>query len=212
MTASHGKAASDKTSSDKTSQGDTSCDTVSQLFSQLAMSEQQKSGLPPVEQWDPPFCGDIDLVIRKDGSWHYMGSPIGRERMVRLFASVLRREGEQYFLVTPVEKVGIQVEDVPFIATSLASIERDGRQGLAFTTSVGDTVILDAEHPLRVELDPVTDEPSPYIYVRNDLEARIHRNVFYELVDMAEVHSIDGSDWYGVESDGQFFTIAPVEK
>ena len=176
------------------------------------MSEQQKSELPPVEQWDPPFCGDIDLVIRKDGSWHYMGSPIGRERMVRLFASVLRREGEQYFLVTPVEKVRIQVEDVPFIATSVASIERAGRQGLAFTTSVGDAVILNTEHPLRVELDPVTDEPSPYIRVRNDLEARIHRNVFYELVNMADVRSIDDSDWYGVESDGQFFTIAPVKK
>ncbi len=193
-------------------------DKVGGLLSQIAEAQSagesgsgdKKRSLPPVHLWNPDFCGDLDMVIKRDGSWHYMGSPIGRERMVRLFSTVLRRDDEDYFLVTPVEKVGIVVEDVPFVATVVEVIQSDEGQQLKFTTNVGDSVLASAEHPLRVELAEDTEEPAPYVHVRAALEARIHRNVFYELVNMAEVRSLDGEDWYGVESCGEFFGIAPV--
>ncbi|WP_348650958.1 DUF1285 domain-containing protein [Parendozoicomonas sp. Alg238-R29] len=179
------------------------------MLEQVAEASK-KGGLPPVHKWNPPFCGDIDMVIKRDGSWHYMNSPIGRERMVRLFSTVLRRDDDDYFLVTPVEKVGIQVEDVPFVAISVEAIEVDGQPALKFVTNVGDEVVIDCAHPLRVELAPDTEEPAPYILVRDRLEARIHRNVFYELVGIAEVHSMGKTKWYGVESCGEFYPIAPV--
>ncbi len=151
------------------------------------------------------------MVIKRDGSWHYMNSPISRERMVRLFSTVLRRDGDDYFLVTPVEKVGITVEDVPFIATSFHHGQMDGMDALIFTTNVGDQVVLGKQFPLRVELAPKTEEPAPYILVRDRLEARIHRNVFYELVNLAVIRELeDGRSWYGVESCGSFYQIAPV--
>ncbi len=184
-----------------------SSDKVSGLLKQIA--EEGEGTLPPVHLWNPPFCGDIDMVIKRDGSWHYLNSPIGRERMVRLFSTVLRRDGDDYFLVTPVEKVGITVEDVPFVAIAVEKKEVDGFPALVFTTHVGDSVTASVTHPLRVERDSGTDEPAPYILVRDRLEARIHRNVFYELVDMAEVRTIEGVAWYGVESCGVFFPIAP---
>ncbi|CAM3644816.1 DUF1285 domain-containing protein [Parendozoicomonas haliclonae] len=179
------------------------------LLEQIARSKKE-GRLPPVHDWHPPFCGDIDMVIKADGSWHYMGSPIGRERMVRLFSTVLRRDDDDYFLVTPVEKVGITVEDVPFVVTAVQVRDVEGAQVLEFTTSVGDTVVASAENPMRVELDPQTQEPRPYILIRDRLEARIHRNVFYELVEMAKPTLIDGVEWFGVESAGEFFRIAPV--
>ena len=146
------------------------------------------------------------MVIKRDGSWHYLNSPIGRERMVHLFSTVLRRDDGEYFLVTPVEKVGITVEDVPFVATAVNVLDVDGVQALRFTTNVGDTVVACNETPLRVELAPGTGEPAPYILVRDRLEARVHRNVFYELVEMAVVGSIGDVHWYGVESCGVFFS------
>ena len=179
------------------------------LLGQIA-SATEGAKLPPVHKWNPPFCGDIDMVIKRDGSWHYMGSPIGRERMVRLFSTVLRRDGDDYFLVTPVEKVGITVEDVPFIAVSFEAREDDGERVLCFTSNVGECVSLDLSHPLRVYIHPETQEPSPYILVRDNLEARIHRNVFYQLLELAKVRERDGQPWYGLESRGEFFPIAPV--
>ncbi len=163
-------------------------------------------------QWNPPFCGDIDMVIRRDGSWHYRNSPITRERMVQLFSTVLRKDGDNYFLVTPVEKVGITVEDAPFVATAVVQSQDHGHPSLTFTTNVGDTVTAGADHPLRVRIDGKTGEPTPYIHIRDQLEARIHRNVFYELVAMSEIRQVDGRRWHGIESDGEFFTIAPDEE
>ena len=160
-----------------------------------------KGGLPPVDKWNPPFCGDLDMQIRRDGTWFYEGTPIGRHKLVRLFSTILKREGDAYFLVTPVEKVGITVEDAPFIAVDFT--EDDGT--LTFQTSVGDRVSADAEHPIRVERDD-TGEPSPYVMVRNGLEARIDRKSFYRLVDIGEVEG----DWFGVRSAGAFFPIAPA--
>lgn len=164
-------------------------------------------GLPPVHLWNPDFCGDIDMRIARDGTWYYLGSPIGRKPMVRLFSSIIRRDGDDYFLVTPVEKVGITVEDAPFVAVSVEVSGEGERQVLRFVTHVEDEVEAGAEHPIRVVTDPVTQEPSPYVHVRANLEALIHRNVFYQLVELAVVREIDGRRWLGVWSGGEFFPI-----
>ncbi|SPJ25176.1 hypothetical protein PAA8504_03024 [Palleronia abyssalis] len=164
-----------------------------------------KGGLPPVDKWDPPFCGDLDMQIRRDGTWFYEGTPIGRPKMVRLFSTILKREGDDYFLVTPVEKVGIKVEDAPFVAIDFT--EDDG--ALTFTTNVGDRVTADSDHPIRVVRDE-DGEPSPYVEVRRGLEALIDRKSFYRLVDIGEVRDHDGAEWFGVVSSGTFFPIAPA--
>ncbi|MDH0336945.1 DUF1285 domain-containing protein [Metapseudomonas otitidis] len=164
-------------------------------------------GLPPVHLWNPDFCGDIDMRIARDGTWYYLGSPIGRKPMVRLFSSIIRRDGDDYFLVTPVEKVGITVEDAPFVAVSVEVSGEGERQVLRFVTHVEDEVEAGAEHPIRVVIDPVTQEPSPYVHVRANLEALIHRNVFYQLVELAVVREIDCRRWLGVWSGGEFFPI-----
>ncbi|MDH0748095.1 DUF1285 domain-containing protein [Pseudomonas sp. GD03842] len=173
----------------------------------LAQVPKTGKGLPPVHLWHPPFCGDIDMRIARDGTWFYLGSPIGRKPMVRLFSTVLRREGDDYFLVTPVEKVGITVDDAPFVAVLLEVAGEGESRVLRFTTNVDDVVEASAERPLRVRIDPQTQEPAPYVLVRADLEALIHRNVFYQLVDLAVMREIDGQRWLGVWSHGEFFKI-----
>ncbi len=161
--------------------------------------------------WNPPFCGEIDLHIRRDGRWWYQGTPIERSALVRLFASVLRREGEGYFLVTPVEKVGIRVDDAPFVAIDL-QVEGEGMaQCLCFTTQIGDRVMAGAEHPLRFVTHPKTGEPSPYVLIRSGLEALIHRNLFYQLVELAVPGEVAGRTWHGVWSGGVFFPIAAAD-
>ncbi|MCQ4325468.1 DUF1285 domain-containing protein [Stutzerimonas stutzeri] len=179
------------------------------LLAQIPRGE--KKGLPPVHLWNPPFCGDLDMRIARDGTWYYQGTPIGRPAMVRLFASVLRRDGDDYFLVTPVEKVGIQVEDAPFVAIHLEVSGQGEEQSLRFVTNVEDEVAAGGEHPLRVEFDPQTREPAPYVHVRANLEALIHRNLFYQLVELAVPRRIDGEEWLGVWSGGEFFPIGQAE-
>ncbi|SMX26466.1 hypothetical protein TRP8649_00545 [Pelagimonas phthalicica] len=162
-------------------------------------------GLPPVHKWNPPFCGDLDMRIARDGTWYYLGTPIGRIELVRLFSSILRKDGEDYFLVTPVEKVGITVDDAPFVAVDF-DVTGDGtEQVLTFHTQVDDVAIAGADHPIRVQRDPETGEPSPYVLVRANLEALIDRKSFYRLVELG-THN-DG--WFGVWSSGQFFPIIP---
>ena len=165
-------------------------------------------GLPPVEDWDPDYCGEMDLVIRRDGLWIHEGTPIGRPNLVALFATILKREGDDYFLVTPVEKLGIKVEDAPFLATD---VTRDGAD-LVFTTNVGDVVQAGSDHPIRVERDSETGEPSPYVLVRRNLEALIDRKSFYRLVDLGERDMLDGTEWFGVRSGGTFFPIIPADE
>lgn len=160
-------------------------------------------GLPPVHLWNPPFCGDLDIHIAKDGSWTYLGSPINRFELVKLFSSILKKEDGKYYLVTPVEKVGITVDDAPFVAVDFDATGDGQAQVLTFTTRVGDTAIAGPDHPIRIVIDPETDEPSPYVLVRANLEARIDRKSFYRLVDIA-THK-DG--WFGVWSGGQFFPL-----
>lgn len=167
----------------------------------------QGRGLPPVEKWNPPFCGDIDMRIARDGTWFYMGTPIGRAPLVRLFSTIIRRDGDDYFLVTPVEKVGITVDDAPFVAIDF-NVKGDA---LAFETNVGDKVIAGADHPIRVMRDPETGEPAPYVLVRRNLEALIDRKSFYRLVDLGETATHDGAAWFGVRSGGVFFPIIPAE-
>nr|WP_276583807.1 DUF1285 domain-containing protein [Pseudomonas sp. RIT-PI-AD] len=171
--------------------------------------EGTKKGPPPVHLWNPDFCGDIDMRIARDGTWYYLGSPIGRKPMVKLFSSIIRREGEDYFLVTPVEKVGIQVDDAPFVAVAMA-VEGEGeRQLLRFTTQVDDECVAGPAHPLRVERDVDTQQPAPYVRVRTNLDALIGRSVFYQLVELAVPREIDGQVWLGVWSDGVFFPLGP---
>jgi len=165
-------------------------------------------GLPPVHLWNPAHSGEIDIVITADGRWVHEGATINRAPLVRLFSTVLRKDTDGYWLVTPVEKMKITVEDAPFIATALdASVDAAGRPLLRFTTNVGDEVEAGPEHLIRVEIDPATDEPRPYLHVRRGLEALISRPVFYELVEMAAER--DGT--LGVESGGTWFPIGPVE-
>jgi hypothetical protein len=166
-------------------------------------------GPPPVHLWHPPHCGDIDMEIRRDGTWFYQGTPIGREGMVRLFASILRRDPDGFVLVTPVEKVGIRVQDAPFVAVDFEVEGRGEGQTITFTTNLGDRTTAGPDHPIRVTLDPVTGEPAPYVRVRGGpdhaLEARIDRKSFYRLVDIG----CDRDGWFGLWSGGRFFPVAP---
>ena len=163
-----------------------------------------KGGPPPVHLWDPPHCGAIDMEIRRDGTWFYEGTPIGRPALVRLFASILRLDGEEYVLVTPIEKVAIRVQDAPFVAVDF---EREG-DALVFTTNVGDSAEAGPEHAIRVERDEA-GEPSPYIHVRRGLEALIDRKSFYRLVEIGEHAEHEGARWFGLRSNGVFFPVIP---
>jgi hypothetical protein len=165
----------------------------------------------PVERWNPPYCGEIDMLIRADGTWLYNGSPIGRAALVRLFASILRKDDDRYVLVTPVEKVGIKVEDVPFIATAMrreAGPENGpgACEGLVFETNVGDVTRAGEEHPLRFERG-VHDGVKPYVHVRGGLWARLTRALTHDLIDIAIEREEDGEHWLGIASGGRFFRI-----
>ncbi|MEZ5508755.1 MAG: DUF1285 domain-containing protein [Gammaproteobacteria bacterium] len=168
---------------------------------------QTTKGLPPVDQWNPPLSGDLDMQIRRDGSWWYLGTPIERPALVKLFASILKREGDDYFLVTPVEKWRIRVDDAPLLAVSVRQRTIDGQGVLEFETLTGDLVIADATHPIRVQINAVSGEPSPYVRVRRNLDALIQRSAFYHLVELAQPRETDaGTEWV-VESAGQSFSL-----
>lgn len=169
-----------------------------------------KRGLPPVENWNPPFCGDIDMEIRPDGTWFYMGTPIGRAPLVRLFSTVLRRDEDgRTYLVTPVEKVGIRVVDAPFLAVEMQVTQREGRQVLTFRTNVGDVVEAGSEHPLRFEISGENRELKPYLLVRGRLEALVSRAVMYDLVELGEGIVIDGVPMFSVRSGTEVFPVMP---
>ena len=175
-----------------------------------AKAAAKKGGLPPVHLWDPPFCGDLDMRIVRDGTWFYQGTPIGRPALVRLFSTILRRDGEDYFLVTPVEKVGITVDDAPFVAVDVEASGRGRDQALRFVTNVGDSVTAGPDHPIRVERDPETGEPAPYVLIRANLEALIDRKSFYRLVEIGTHAEHAGESWFGLWSGGVFFPVIPT--
>ena len=164
-------------------------------------------GLPPVHLWNPAHSGEIDIVIARDGSWRHEGARIGREAMVRLFSTILRKDDDGVWLVTPVEKLRITVEDAPFVAVRVDRASGpDVEPALKFTTNVGDEVEAGPDNPIRVETDE-GGEPRPYVHVRRGLEALIARPVFYELVEMAE----ERAGRLGVESRGTWFDLGPAE-
>ena len=176
-----------------------------------SFSKSNKKSLPPIEKWNPPFCGDIDMTISKSGKWYYMGSEIKRPAMVKLFSGILRLESDNsYYLVTPVEKVRIQVEDAPFVAVAITKEQSEGMNTVTFLTNLNDEIVLSKENPLSIEIKK-NDEPSPYITVRNNLRALISRSVFYELVDLAETIPIDGVPYLAIKSQGEIFKIHKVE-
>lgn len=173
----------------------------------------KKRGLPPVEKWNPPFCGDIDMEIRADGTWFYMGTPIGRQPLVQLFSTVLRKDEDgRTYLVTPVEKVGIRVVDAPFVAVEMNASERDGQQILTFRTNVGDVIEAGKDHPLRFPELGKDSELKPYLHVRGRLEALVSRAVMYELVELGEVAEVAGRDMFVVRSGGETFPIMPADE
>jgi hypothetical protein len=165
---------------------------------------------PPVHLWNPPYCGDLDIRIASDGTWFYLGTPIGRAPLVRLFASVLKREGDKYFLVTPVEKIGIIVDDVPFLAVEMQREDTPSGQRLHFRTNVDDWVTCDAAHALRFEREETSGGLKPYLHVRSDLWAKVTRPLFYDLVELGEERDLDGERMFGVASGGVFFPMAPA--
>ena len=170
-----------------------------------------RKGPPPVHLWNPPFCGDLDMRIATDGTWYYLKTPIGRPALVRLFASVLKREADKYFLVTPVEKCGIRVDDAPFVAVELRAAGSGPSQTLHFRTNVDDWVACGADHALRFEPEPDTGGLKPYLHVRRDLWARVKQALFYDLVELGEERDVAGVRMFGVVSAGEFFPMAPAD-
>ena len=184
------------------------------LISRAAGETGGKSrGLPPVDKWNPPFCGDIDMEIRADGTWFYMGTPIGRPALVRLFSTVLRKdEDEKTYLVTPVEKVGIRVADAPFIAVEMSVTEREGKQVLTLRTNVGDVVEAGGQHRLRFAIADGNAELKPYLHVRGRLEALVSRAVMYELVALGEILDVQGRAMFAIRSSGEVFPVMPADE
>lgn len=168
-----------------------------------------KKGPPPVHLWDPPFHGDIDMEIRRDGTWYYLGTPINRHALVKLFSSIIRKDGDDYFLVTPVEKVGIRVVDAPFVAVDANATGKGCDQSITFVTNVEDEVTAGPDHPIRVVRDAETGEPAPYILIRRNLEALIDRKTFYRLIELGAHEDDDGQSSFGLWSGGKFFPVIP---
>lgn len=163
-------------------------------------------GAAPVHLWNPPDCGDIDMRIAADGTWFYCGSPIGRPPLIQLFSSILRKDGNRYVLVTPVEKVGVRVDDAPFLAVEMHVDEGGGDSRLVFRTNVEDVVTVDEQHPLRFERG-AADGLRPYVRVRGDLWALVKRALFYDLVDLGTTERWRDEEWFGVRSSGIFFPM-----
>ena len=173
-------------------------------------SKRKKKGIPPVEKWNPPFCGDIDMHILRNGKWTYMGSEIKRPAMIKLFSNIIRLDDDgHYYLVTPVEKVRIKVDDVPFVAVSMNKIKVEGVNCLSFTTNVQDEVTLSKENPIEIVISD-NDEPSPYITIRKNLKALISRSVYYDLINMAEEEIIDDKKFLVIKSNNTLFKLYEI--
>ena len=177
-----------------------------------AAREAGVKGPPPVHLWNPPFCGDLDMRIAADGTWFYLKTPIGRPALVRLFASVLKREGDKHYLVTPVEKCGVTVDDAPFLAVEMRAETTATGRTLHFRTNVDDWVACGPDHALRFDPEPHSGGLKPYLHVRRDLWAKVTRALFYDLVELGEERDIDGARMFGIASGGAFFVMAPADQ
>lgn len=174
---------------------------LDKIVGQLSGHERK---LPPVDSWNPPYCGEMDILIKADGSWYYNGSIFKRMSLVKLFASVIKKEGDDYFLVTPVEKVKISVEDAPFVLTQW-QWQDDNQQTMAVATNLDDEFILDPNHKMRAD-----DKGQLYVTVRSNLEAKVHRNVYYQWIELAkEIPSETGTALI-FQSAGQFYTLGEI--
>ncbi|WFE74514.1 DUF1285 domain-containing protein [Roseinatronobacter sp. S2] len=191
----------------KTSDEQNSVTPSADTLAQAAQAAAKGKGLPPVHLWNPPFCGDLDMRIARDGTWFYQGTPIGRPALVRLFSTILKLEDGKYFLVTPVEKVGITVDDAPFVAVDFRIDGTGQGQEIVFITNVGDEAPAGADHPIRVIRDRDTGEPAPYVMIRDGLEALIDRKSFYRLVELCTHEMHAGAQWFGIWSGGVFFPV-----
>ncbi len=176
-----------------------------------AVKSAPGKGPPPVHLWNPPYCGEIDMRIAADGTWFYQKTPIGRPALVRLFATILKREGEHYFLVTPAEKCGIEVDDAPFLAVEMRIADAEKGPQLQFRTNVDDWVACGPDHPLRFDAEPGTGGLKPYLHVRRGLWAKVTRALFYDLVARGEERMVDGTLMFGVASAGEFYAMAPAD-
>ena len=185
---------------------------MSELDSILAEIEAGKAGSAARRAWNPARSGEIDIRIAADGSWYHEGRRFRRDALVRLFAGVLRREKDDYFLVTPAEKLRIEVEDAPFVASLVEVIDDDGRQAIVLTTNLGERIVLDREHPIRVEIDADSGEPRPYVLLRDGLEALISRGAFFDLANLAEERELDGRRCLCLNSLGQTFELGTIDE
>ena len=165
----------------------------------------------PVHLWNPPYCGDLDIHINSKGQWFYQKSEIKRDRLIKLFANILKKEGKKYFLVTPVEKVGIKVDDAPFIANEISVIKQDYNI-VKLKTNIGDEVSLENLNQFKINFNRLTDEPKPYVKVRKNLFAKIDRKCFYRLIDLCSDEMYCGNSWFGFWSNSVFFPVAKTEK
>jgi hypothetical protein len=190
---------------------DPGLDGLTAAASEAASTSAAGRGLPPVHLWNPPFCGDLDMRIAGDGTWFYMGTPIGRPELVRLFSTILKREDGKHFLVTPVEKVGIRVDDAPFLAVEMLREDDGSGRRLRFRTNVDDWVVCDSAHRLRFQAAS-NGGLTPYLHVRADLWAKVTRALYYDLVDMGEERVVDGRAMFGIVSAGEFFAMADAEQ
>jgi hypothetical protein len=182
------------------------------LSALISRATRAGKGLPPVERWNPDFCGDLDIEIKADGTWFYLGTPIGRMPLVQLFSTVLRKDSDgKTYLVTPVEKVGIRVVDAPFVAVEMSVTGGGDEQTITFRTNVGDVVETGPDHPLRFVDEPETGGLKPYVLVRGRLEALVARPVMYELVQYGEELEVDGRMMFAVRSGGGVYPIMPAE-
>ena len=202
------------TMADEAAATDGDASATASLEALVARAGKHGRGLPPVDKWNPPFCGDLDMEIRRDGTWFYNGTPIGRPKMVQLFASVLRKDEDgKTYLVTPVEKVGLRIEDAPFVAVEMdASTDKEGERVLTFRTNVGDVVEAGPDHPIRFAQGADDGELKPYLLVRGRLEALLARPVMYELVEEGEEIEVDGTLMFAVRSRGAVFPIMAAKR
>ncbi|MBE7185743.1 MAG: DUF1285 domain-containing protein [Methylobacterium mesophilicum] len=177
----------------------------------VARASRAGKGAAPVEKWNPPFCGDLDMEIKADGTWFYLGTPIGRPALVQLFSSVLRKDEDgRTYLVTPVEKVGIRVADAPFLAVEMDASGLGESRTLTFRTNVGEVVEAGPDHPLRFVDEPETGGLKPYLHVRGRLEALVSRAVMYQLVEVGEEVEIGGQTMFALRSKGMVFPVMPA--
>ena len=176
------------------------------------ISKYKDETLPPVHLWNPPLCENVEMRIDREGRWFFMNSPIGRKRMVKLFSKVLRLDDDgEYYLVTPVEKIRIEVEERPFLIIDYQVTTENKRQLISFETNTGDMFLLDKEHPITVSTNPKTGEPKPYILVRSNLEGIISRNIYYKLVEMSYIKKENNENIFLLKSNNQTFEIGRLQ-